>query len=211
MAKAVKTAPTRREQKALATRRRVLDAAEALFVRNGYAFTTIASIADEADVAVQTVYAVFDNKRTILRELLDIRVIGEDDGAPLAAREDWQTMENEPDPRRQLTQMATIATSIGSRLAGLYGVLAEAAGADREISELYRRQQRSRYRDQQRVARALARRGALKPGLSEARATDIMWAIANPNMYRSLVGERRWKADEYERWLAETLTAALLR
>ena len=43
-------------RKALATRHRVLDAAETLFVRDGYAATTIAAIAEEADVAVQTVW-----------------------------------------------------------------------------------------------------------------------------------------------------------
>lgn len=205
----VKT-PGRRERKAAATRRRVLDAAESLFVHDGYAATTIAAIAEQADVAVQTVYAVFGNKRTILTELLAARVVGDNDDRPLADRAEWQEMEHEPDPRRQLTLLAAIATRIGDRMGALYEVLAAAAGSDPEIAGLYRRQQDDRYRDQQRLARILADKQALRAGLSETRSTDIMWAIANPAMHRAMVGERKWGAQEYERWLAHILICALL-
>jgi AcrR family transcriptional regulator len=209
MKQPVKT-PGRRERKAAATRRCVLDAAEALFVRHGYAATTIAAIAEEADVAVQTVYAVFGNKRTILTELLAARVVGDDDDRPLADRAEWQEMEHESDARRQLRLLSAIAGRIGNRVGALYDVLAGAAGSDPEIAALYRRQQDYRYRDQQRVAHVLANKQALRAGLSETHATDIMWAIANPAMYSALVSERNWGAEEYERWLAHLLTCALL-
>lgn len=206
----VKSGLGRRQRKAQATRRRVLDAAETLFIRDGYATTTMAAIAEEADVAVQTVYAVFGTKRAILTELFAVRVVGNDEGTPLRDRQDWQDMEREADPRCQLALLASIATRIGNRIAALYGVMAGAAGSDPEITEMYRRQQQARYRDQRRVARSLSRKGALRAGLSEARATDIMWAIANPNTHRSLIGERGWATEEYERWLAQVLISALL-
>jgi len=106
--------------------------------------------------------------------------------------------------------LAAIATRIGERMGALYDVLAGAAGSDPEIAHIYRRQQQSRHDDQRRLARSLARKDALRPGLSEAHATDIMWAIANPAMHHRLVAERRWTGDEYEHWLAHTLTCALL-
>lgn len=123
----VKTGPGRRQRKAQATRRRVLDAAETLFIRDGYATTTMAVIAEEADVAVQTVYAAFGTKRAILTELFAVRVVGDDEGTPLRDRRDWQDMEREVDPRRQLALLASIATRIGGRIAALYGVMAGAA------------------------------------------------------------------------------------
>jgi hypothetical protein len=98
----------------------------------------------------------------------------------------------------------------GERMGALYNVLAGAAGADPEIASLHRRQQQSRYNDQRRVARSLARRGVLRPGLSEARAADVMWAIANPAMHNNLVADRRWASGEYERWLANVLVCSLL-
>jgi AcrR family transcriptional regulator len=201
---------SRRRRNAAATRARVLAAAEALFVRDGYASTTITAIAEQADVAVQTVYAVFGNKRTVLTELLAWRVVGDEAPTPLRDRAEWREMEQEPDPHRQLMLLASIATGIGTRMAGLYGVLAGAAGSDPEIAELFRLQQQQRWQDQRRVARSLARRGALRPGLSPARATDILWALANPHTYRSLIGDRRWPTEDYERLLGLLLTSALL-
>ena len=61
--------PTLREERAQVTRRRIADAARRLFFRDGYAATTIARIATEADVAVQTVYAVYGSKAGILGAL----------------------------------------------------------------------------------------------------------------------------------------------
>jgi AcrR family transcriptional regulator len=217
MAEPVKPQPGRRARKALATRHAVLDAAETLFVRDGYAAATIAAIADAADVAVQTVYAVFGNKRAILNELLTVRVVGDDETIPkrgparVVRRADWQAIEAEPDPRRQVALLASIATEIGDRIAGLYQVLAGAAGSDPEIAEVYRNQQQARYKDQQRLVRSLARKGALKEGLSETRATDITWTIANPNTHHALVGERHWTPDQYRQWLAHILSCTLLK
>ena len=86
MPASVKSQTTRRARKALATRRRILEAAETLFTRDGYATTTIAAIADQADVAVQTIYAAFGTKRAVLSELLAVRVVGDDDATPLKDR-----------------------------------------------------------------------------------------------------------------------------
>jgi TetR/AcrR family transcriptional regulator, regulator of autoinduction and epiphytic fitness len=202
--------PGRRERRAQATRQRILAAAEALFVRDGYVSTTMAAVADEADVAVQTVYAVFGTKRAILAELLAIRTVGDEETTPLTRRAQWQAMEDEADPRRQLVLFAAIATSIGERMADLYEVMSGAAGSDPEIAATYDGQQQLRYRDQRRLARALARAGALRSGLSESRATDILWAIANPRTYHSLARSRGWTQEEYQRWLGELLVSALL-
>jgi TetR/AcrR family transcriptional regulator, regulator of autoinduction and epiphytic fitness len=200
----------RRARKALQTRHRVLDAAEALFTRDGYAATTMTAIADEADVAVQTLYAVFGNKRTILTELIDARVKGDDRFGSLPDGQDWQAMEREADPRRQLALFAAIAARIGSRSAPINEVMAAAAAADPEIAAIYQQQRQQRYRDERRLARSLARKRALRADLSEAQAADIIWAIATTRTYRALVGERNWSTDQYERWLADLLSGALL-
>jgi TetR/AcrR family transcriptional regulator of autoinduction and epiphytic fitness len=210
MQQPVKAQPGRRELKARATRHRILDAAEARFIRDGYAATAIAAIAAAADVAVQTVYAVFGTKRAILAELLATRTVGDDDAAALSDRADWRAMEAETDPRRQIAALAAIATRVGSRIAGLYEVMAGAAGSDPEIAAMYRQRQQARYQDQRRVAELLAARGVLRSGLPAARAADIIWAIANPRTQRALVADRQWPAAEYESWLADLLAASLL-
>jgi AcrR family transcriptional regulator len=219
-------APGRRARKAAATRQRILAAAEELFVRDGYAATAITEIAARADVAVQTVYAVFGTKRAVLTELIDARIMGDasplpdapgtgeplnhDLADPLRGLPEWQAMENEPDPRRQLARFAAIATGIGARIAALDEVESAAAGADPDLAEIYRRRQQRRYHLQQRLAHTLAARGALRPGLSPERATDISWALASPRTYRALTIQRGWTDEEYQHWLADLLASALL-
>jgi len=41
-------------------------------------------------------------------------------------------------------------------------------------------------------------------------ATDILWALNHPDLYRLLVRQRRWPPDRYERWLAAVLREQLL-
>ena len=188
----------------------MLDAAEALFTQDGYAATTMTAIADEADMAVQTLYAVFGSKRAILTELVDARVVGDDDAGSVPDREDWQAMERETDPHNQIELFASIATRIARRSAAINEVMAAAAGADPEIAALYQRQRHGRYKDERRLARSLARKQALRHGLNETEAADTIWAIATTRTYRALVHERGWNADQYERWLAHVLAGALL-
>lgn len=200
----------RRARKALETRRRVLDAAEKLFTCSGYAATTMMAIAEQADVAVQTLYAVFGTKRAILTELIDARVVGDDHAGALPDRADWQAMEHESDPRRQVALFAGIATRIARRSAAINEVMAAAAGADPEVAAIYERRRADRYRDQRRLARSLARKRALRSGLSGAQAADVIWALASTRTYRALVHERGWTAELYEHWLSDLLAGALL-
>src|SRR6266566_6911462 len=64
---AVKPRRTRRAELAEATRRRILDAAIDLFVEGGYRSTTIESIAEAAQVSVETIYKRFGSKAGMLK------------------------------------------------------------------------------------------------------------------------------------------------
>ena len=99
---------------------------------------------------------------------------------------------------------------INSRTAPIYGILTSAAGSDREASALRDDLTQQRQQGQGRVATALLRSGALRPGLRARDAADIIHAMASPELYRLLVIDRQWTTDRYERWLAETLAGQLL-
>src|SRR6266545_1650225 len=78
--------PRRREQ-AAATRREILDAAQRLFERDGYAATTMAAIAAEARVALKTVYVAFETKSGVLRALWNLRLRGGREDLPMGQQE----------------------------------------------------------------------------------------------------------------------------
>lgn len=48
-----------------------------------------------------------------------------------------------------------------------------------------------------------------RSGLSLERARDVMWMLTSRDPYRMLVVEKKWRADEYERWLADALIREL--
>lgn len=61
----------RPQARAIATRRKLLDAAEALFSRRGYEPTSTADVAERAGVGVGTLYHHFPDKRALLLALID--------------------------------------------------------------------------------------------------------------------------------------------
>jgi hypothetical protein len=67
-----------------------------------------------------------------------------------------------------------------------------------------------RHTGQRRVAESLARTGALRPGLSERDAADVIHALASPEVYGLLVLDRGWDGERYENWLSSILTDQLL-
>ena len=92
----------RRQEQARQNRRAVLDAAQRLFVEQGYAATTVAEIAAAAGVSVETVYKAFGNKPGLVKAVFDVVVVGDDDDVPMMQREFVQRNIAEPDPRRKL-------------------------------------------------------------------------------------------------------------
>jgi TetR/AcrR family transcriptional regulator, regulator of autoinduction and epiphytic fitness len=214
MASPVKTRAydsSNRARQARETRRRIVEAAALLFVREGYSATSIRAIAEEAGVAVPTVYASLRSKANILRAVVDLTVRGDDEAAPLASRAGWQEMERQQNPREQLALFAHLHRQICDREAAVFAQLEAAAGADPEATELLAEHDQRRYETQRRLARSLHRRKQLKPGLAAREAADVIWTLASERTYLALVRDRGWKADNYERWVADQLVAALLR
>src|SRR5919202_1712789 len=92
----------RRQQQAAATRRAILEAAARLFERDGYPATTMEAIAGEAGLSLKTVYLPFTTKSGLLRALWDLRLKGEDTGAPVVQHEWFREVMEENDPVRKL-------------------------------------------------------------------------------------------------------------
>jgi AcrR family transcriptional regulator len=201
--------PRRREQ-AAATRAVILEAAGLLFVRDGYAGTTMAAIAAEAGVAVKTVYLAFETKSGVLRTLWNQLLRGDEGDEPVAAREWYREAVEEPDPERQLRLNARNSRAAKTRIAAVLEVIRTAAGADRDIEALWARIQTEFHANQRVIVESLGEKKALKPGLDVDRATDILWALNHPDLWQLLVRERGWTPEEYERWFGDAACAQLL-
>ena len=190
-------------------RRAVVDAARGLFVERGYAATTMEAISEHSDVPPATVYRLFSSKLGILEALLDTSIAGDDQPLAVQQRPEVASLFTESDPHKLLAGLAGVTTAINQRTNDVYRVLMSAAGSDPAAAELLNEIGRQRDQGQGKIARRLSRTHALKPGLRERDAADLIHALMSPELYRLFVGDRGWTPERYQQWLATTLTQQL--
>jgi AcrR family transcriptional regulator len=204
------TSSLRSEQTA-AGRRRILDAAGALFSDHGYLGTTIAQIAAAAGVSTQSVYNMAGGKAELLKAVYDAAVAGDDEPVPVAQRPLIQAMITAPDPRQALALYARLGREIAQRSHRLVTVvLAQAATGDAALAEFAAQIEAQRAIGAAATARHLASRFGFRAGLSEQAAADILWTLTAPDLVERLITKRSWPWDTYERWLADTMASSLL-
>jgi AcrR family transcriptional regulator len=192
------------------TRRRVIAAAHELLLDKGYAATTISQVAARAGVSVETVYKGFGSKAALTKQVYDVALAGDDEPVPMSERPEIKAIVDEPDPRKKVTRYAALARQLGERLGPLLAVLLRARGADPDLDAFAHTTADERLAGTGAIVRLLADAGALRPGLDQPRARDLLWALISPELYLLLVLDRGWSPDEYERWLATAITDALL-
>jgi AcrR family transcriptional regulator len=200
----------RRRQQAAATRTAILEAAQRLFEQQGYAATTIAAIAAEAEVASKTVYLAFETKAGVLRALWNTQLRGDLQDIPIPEREWYRETVEEPDPERQLLLNARNSRAVKTRIGSVAEVIRTAAPAEPELAALWDRMQAEFHAAQGAIVESLAEKKALRRGLDVERATDILWALNHPDVWQLLVRERGWTPEEWERWFADSSRSQLL-
>ena len=102
------------------------------------------------------------------------------------------------------------AAQVNARTSAIYRILVSAAASDPDAATLLEDLARQRQQGQGRIARSLARAGALKPEVRERDAGDIIHALLSPELYGLLVVDRGWPAERYETWLTKMLVDQLL-
>jgi AcrR family transcriptional regulator len=199
---------TRRER-TLATRRRMVGAAYRLFCEKGYVATTMEAIAREADVAVPTLYFTFRTKGAILGEALGAAVMGFDEPVGPEDSAWYGEFQAEPDARRALRILVENSTPILRRVGPLMAATYAAAG-DPEVASVYGLGEERREEGYRAIVQMLVRKGGLRPGITVARATDILLVLLGPQLFDALANGRRWSVAECNRWLVEVLSQQLL-
>jgi len=200
---------TARQAQSDQTKGRILDAARALIVARGYRATTVAQIARDADVHVDTLYALVGRKPEILRELIELAISGTNQPFAPEERDYVQRMQAEPDPVRQLDIYAGAVRAIQTRLAPLFLALRDAASTEPEAHEVWHQISERRAANMRRLVANLGQ-DVLRPGLSLNAAADVVWATASSELFVLLTDERGWTLDRYQHWLTDTWCRLLL-
>jgi AcrR family transcriptional regulator len=200
-----------RREAARETRQSILDAAQAVFLEKGYAAATMPAIAKSAGIALDTVYATVGKKASLFRLLVETAISGRDTAVPPEERDYVRAIRAEPDAAEKLRIYAGALRSIQSRLAPLFRVLQGAAPLDPELDALWQSISQRRAENMRLLAKDLAATGGLRPGLSIAKAADIIWSMNSPEFYLLLVEQRGWSAKDFEEWLGQAWIRLLLK
>jgi AcrR family transcriptional regulator len=193
-----------RLERAAATRRRILDAARRRLTGAGWMGATMTSIASDADVAVQTVYAVFGSKGAILAALLD--------ELEVAARAPGEDHPNgaAPDAVEELRRIV----AFNRRLFELGGELIDVAlgsrAVDPDLSANVMEGHRRRREAQRPIVDGWAGAGALREGLSAEDALLTLWTMTSPDIHRLATVDGGRSGEAYEGWLLGLLARELL-
>jgi len=199
-----------REQAAQRTRAQIRDAAARLFVRQGYAGTTMRQIAEEAGVSERTTYLVFPSKLDLLVEAIEVATTGDELPIPLANRPEFQAALTEPDGKMALQAAISWSCTLFERSGPLVMAAYESAGADEALRGAAMQGERARARDLSLVAKALHSHGALRPDLDVDQATDILLVWLSPQTHQILRRDRRRSLARYQSTLLSVLERALL-
>lgn len=194
--------------RARATRGRAVAAATRLIVRDGYLQTTMADIAREAGVVVQTLYLGFGSKVALLSAALDVAMAGDDEPVPLLERPWYDELVEEPDGPRALALFVAGASRIIDRHYPLYAAVRDAA-ADPELAELLAHNKRSRFASHSQITAVLSGKPGFGPDLTVAEAGERIYALMSQETYGLLVVEHGWDVDDWADWVRGHLRTEL--
>lgn len=178
--------------------------ARALFTRRGIDAATIDAIARKARVSASTVYALFKSKEGVLRALMEAALFGGKYQAAVAR------LDGVTDPVQQIAMTPAVARAIYESEGAELGLMRGVSAFSPELRKLEQRLEDRRYALQEERVRRLYAEGKAKPGLPLEKARRLLWMYTGRDVYRMLVHEAGWTAEEHEMWLGETLMGALV-
>ena len=176
------------------TRAAVLDAAAALFVREGYLRTTMKAIAGEAGTSVETVYAQ-GSKSALLLACVDRALGGDDDDVPLTDRGEFTAALAQPSAGAVIEGFVRALAHIATRAGGLLVAFEDAAASDPAMAQLWAAAEQDRRTDLRRLVGAVAGQGPLAHGWSVDTATDAVWLLATPRAAHIALQTLGWSTD----------------
>ena len=191
-----------------ATSNRVLEAATRLFVAKGYTATTMADIAREAGVAMQSVYAAGRSKADLLSAAVERAVAGDDEEVMVHERPAVRLLAEEPDPVRQMQMTAAFVREIQERSEPMQVAYREAAAVDVKVAAAVEAAHRRR---RETIGFLIAALPADRLRHPPEECADTLWAVASTETLRLLRTVLGWSWPEVEAWLARTFEDVLLK
>lgn len=190
---------------ALQTRRDILQTARRLFAERGYAATSVNDIAEQAGVALQTIYSRLGSKRGIVMALID--VIDEEAGVPEAAT----AVTTASTPEEVLRAQNRLTRGVQERCGDIVGALIAAAALEPEVQHAVAEGLRRHRNGARLTIDRIAALGGLRHDLPRDHAVALLSAATTHDAWYELVHAHSLSWDVAERTLNGALARAILR
>lgn len=199
---------SRRHEQAARTRVAVIDAAAHRFLADGYATTTISSIAADVGVSDDTIYKSFGGKPGLIRAIREQALKGTE-AEPAEARSDDLHGGNH-DGRSIIAAWGALTAEVMPRVAPVLLLVRDAGVTDPEVADLLIELDAERLGRMRVNAERLHAGGHLRAGLTVAATADVLWTYSAPELYELLVLRRGWSVKRYATLVADAMIGALL-
>jgi AcrR family transcriptional regulator len=194
-----------RRERGEQTRSRIIDAAYRLFSQHGYEATTVQAVADEAGVAVQTVYFTFHTKAGLLTAIESRAVVGEE-AHEWRKRLQGELLEQH-DAQNVVARWVVATAFVLKQITAFVALLGASLQVDTESVE-------RRYRDRDRWFQLLIDRlvalHALKAELTPSRSLDVARALTRVEAYQEMTQRWGWTEDEWIEWMTGVVARELV-
>ncbi|WP_040837495.1 TetR/AcrR family transcriptional regulator [Nocardia brevicatena] len=190
-----------RAEQAAATRRRVLEAAAACFVENGYSGTSLADIGTRAGVSTETVKAN-GPKRNLLLGAFEQAFAGAEGDEPLSGSDAAVEIAGIAEDDSFLKAAVGFVAAANARTSVLWTEFLSAANADTAVADALDGLLARRKKDYRSVVGMLIDRGLACPETDVETAADGLSFLWSPESHQQLVLQSGWSMRRYEDWLA---------
>lgn len=197
-----------RAKQAHSTRNRVVAAAAELFIKSGFARTTIASVARTSGVSAETIYATFDGKRGLLEAVIEARIAGPST-IPLEEQSAWDAIARNTTARARLRAYIAFASTVLDRTSPIHGVIRGASDSEPFARELSVRLLRERLESNVKHLRDYIGRD-LRRGVALRGAAERFCALTSPETHHLLTEQLGWTLRAYRDWITKVLEDDLL-
>ncbi|WP_214323824.1 TetR/AcrR family transcriptional regulator [Nonomuraea sediminis] len=191
------------------TETKLLTAAVELFLRHGYAATTLTAVAEHAGVGHRTVYVRFGTKAALLKRAVDVAVAGDTEPVDVAGRPWFTLARTALTSAERIAALASGTRQMMERAADILAVALQAAAVEPGLAAAGQAGREATRENMRQFWTQMADDGLLPGGLDLDWLTDTATVLVHAETYllaRQMIG---WDADGYERWLNTTLTRLL--
>jgi AcrR family transcriptional regulator len=194
----------RRAQRRAETEGRLVDSASALFVERGYAATTLADVAEHADIAPRTLYLHFPTKAELLLRCIGIAIAGDAEPIALAERPAMAEAMAAATFDERLRLMASLTASLMERTGPLLDVAFQAAPSEPSIAAAAATGRADTRRTLREFWHRIHDDGLLPPSIDLEWLTETATLVAHAETYLLIGKTTGWDSDTYRDWLATT-------